>query len=84
MDPTLRKRVAHRENGLRKAAVVTTVAVVAGAAAAVGVSVALASNDSTTSYDNNSGVQQQDQLQPPANQLGAGSGRRSHTSSGAS
>jgi hypothetical protein len=85
MDPTLRNRLAQRENGRCKAAVVTAVVVFVGAAAVGGVSVALASASSTPSTTGGySEVQPDDQLQPPADQPRSGSGRRSHGSSGAS
>lgn len=83
MDP----RLASRENGRRKAAVVTTVALVAGAVATVGVSVALASPGSTapTAPTVNTNGQSQDQLQPPAQApTTSNNRRRAHTRSGSS
>jgi hypothetical protein len=91
MDPTVRDQVARRENGRRKAAVVTTVAVFVGAAAVGGISVALATDGSAASTSttpsgasDGSAVQPQDQLQPPDRHLRGGSGSSPNSSSGAS
>ncbi len=89
MDPTLSGRQAYRTEGRRKATIVTTVAVFVGAAAIGGVTVALASTTPGNDPSQTS-VQPQDQLQPddglqaPARPPRAGSGGRSHGSSGAS